>query len=40
MIGLELLNVRDTLERAGKLTLTWPPAELQRGDLGALLVAA
>jgi uncharacterized protein YuzE len=40
VVGLELLNVRWTLEREQKLTLTWPPAELEPGQLGALLTAA
>jgi hypothetical protein len=29
-----------TLEREGKLTLTWPPAELEPAKLDALLAAA
>lgn len=40
VVAVELLNVRWTLERAGELTLTWPPAHLAAGQLQSLLAAA
>jgi uncharacterized protein YuzE len=40
VIGMELLNVRWTLEREGKITLTWPQAELDAESLAAALAAA
>ena len=40
VIGLELLNVRWTLEREGLLTLTWPPAQLRADQLNSVLAAA
>lgn len=40
LIGLELLNVRWTLERQGKLVLTWPQAEVDAAALTSALAAA
>lgn len=40
VIGLELLNVRWTLEREGKITLTWPQTELDAESLTPALAAA
>jgi uncharacterized protein YuzE len=40
VIGLELLNVRVTLERAGLISLTWPQAELSAKQLDRVLTPA
>ena len=40
MIGLELMNVRLTLERQGTIALTWPKAELSAAQLDSVLAAA
>jgi uncharacterized protein YuzE len=40
VIGLELLNVRFTLEREGALALTWPQAELSAQQLDPVLAPA
>lgn len=40
VIGLTLLNVRATLARDGRLTLTWPQASVSSDDLASLLRAA
>ena len=40
VIGLELLNVRLTLERDGALALTWPQAEVSAQQLGPVLAPA
>ncbi|MGH2591613.1 MAG: DUF2283 domain-containing protein [Actinomycetota bacterium] len=40
VIGLELLNVRWTLEREGTLTLTWPRAELSSQQLDPVVAPA
>lgn len=40
VIGLELMNVRWTLERKGTITLTWPKAELSADQLDSVLAAA
>jgi uncharacterized protein YuzE len=40
VIGLELLNVRWTLEREGQLALTWPAAHLPASALQAAMAAA
>lgn len=39
VIGLTLLNVRWTLERAGELTLTWPEEHLAAETLRPVLAA-
>ena len=39
VIGLTLLNVRWTLENAGELTLTWPPAHFGEEQLNGALAA-
>jgi uncharacterized protein YuzE len=40
VIGLELLNVRMTLKREGKLKLTWPQTEVDAATLTPALGAA
>ena len=40
LIGLELLNVRTTLKREGKLKLTWPQTEVDAATLAPALGAA
>jgi uncharacterized protein YuzE len=40
VIGLTLLNVRHTLEAAGRLTLTLPPEQLEAAMLQPALAAA
>ena len=40
IIGLTLLNVRQTLERDGELTLTLPPEHLAADVLRPILMAA
>jgi uncharacterized protein YuzE len=40
VIGLELLNVRWTLERQRSLTVTWPPADLPAEQLSSILAPA
>jgi uncharacterized protein YuzE len=37
VIGLELLNVQMLLKRDGKLTLTWPPTEVDAATLAPAL---
>jgi uncharacterized protein YuzE len=39
IIGLELMGVRDTLERNEELQLTWPPAHLAASALRQALAA-
>jgi uncharacterized protein YuzE len=39
IIGLELMNVRGTLEHAGEVQLTWPPAHLAESALRHALAA-
>jgi uncharacterized protein YuzE len=40
VIGLELMNVRWTLEREGTLKLTWPQAELSAKQLDPVVAPA
>jgi uncharacterized protein YuzE len=40
VIGLTLLNVRHTLERNGRLTLTLPPEHLEADTLRPIIAAA
>ena len=40
VLGLELLNVRWTLEREGTVTLTWPQAELSAQQLDPVMAPA
>jgi uncharacterized protein YuzE len=40
VIGLELMNVRWTLEREGTLKLTWPRAELSAKQLDPVVAPA
>lgn len=40
VIGLELLNVRFTLEREGALAVTWPQAEVSAQQLSPVLAPA
>lgn len=40
IVGITLMAVRWTLEREGKLTLTWPQAELDAAALTPALAAA
>jgi hypothetical protein len=40
MIGLTLLNVRHTLERDGRLTLTLPPEHPEANALQPILATA
>jgi len=39
IIGLELMGVRETLERDGEVQLTWPPARLAATALRQALAA-
>jgi uncharacterized protein YuzE len=39
IVGLELMGVRDTLERDGEVQLTWPPAHLAAAALRQALAA-
>ena len=39
VVGLELMNVRGTLEHDGELQLTWPPAHLAESALRQALAA-
>ncbi len=39
IVGLELMGVREALERDGQLTLTWPPAHLAASDLRQAMAA-
>jgi hypothetical protein len=39
-IGLELLNVRTTLEREGAIAVAWPQVELSAQQLDPVLVSA
>jgi uncharacterized protein YuzE len=39
VVGLELLNVRWSLDQQGSLTVSWPPVDLQAAQLGSALVA-
>jgi uncharacterized protein YuzE len=39
IVGLELMGVRDALERDGELQLTWPPAQLAASTLRQALAA-
>lgn len=40
IIGLVLYAVRQTLDRDGELSLTWPPTHLMAGALAPALAAA
>ena len=40
VIGLTLLNVRQTLKREGELTISWPQAHLSPEQLGDALTPA
>lgn len=40
VIGLELMNVRWTLDREGALSLTWPRAELSAKQLDSVVSPA
>lgn len=40
VIGLELLNVASSLERDGKLLLSWPQSELDAATLTHALIGA
>ncbi|MGH2954922.1 MAG: DUF2283 domain-containing protein [Solirubrobacterales bacterium] len=40
VIGLELMNVRTTLARAGAIAVTWPQAELSAQQLDPVLAPA
>ena len=40
VVGLELLNVRWTLEREGELTLSWPEEHVAADTLGPALAVA
>lgn len=39
IVGLELMDVRGTLERHGALKMTWPPAHLEASMLRGALAA-